>query len=87
MICSGVNSTERFILLQDEEELLQNIQIDKHSNSSYILPEQGIIWSEFEKDILLQALNRHSGNTTQVAKILSISYEQLLYQLEKHNIV
>jgi len=80
------NTIERYVLLQDEEELIASIQNEQVSNDIFTLPEKGIVWSDFEKDILLQALNRYSGNKTQAAKILGISYKQFLYRLEKHSI-
>lgn len=81
------NTIERYVLLQDEEELILSLEIEKKPHDTFTLPEQGIIWTEFEKDILLQALNRYSGNKTQAAKILGVSYKQFLYRLEKHGII
>jgi DNA-binding NtrC family response regulator len=47
------------------------------------LPEEGIDLEEVEKEILLQALERHSWNQTHAAKYLNISRKTLIYRMEK----
>lgn len=47
------------------------------------LPEEGIDLEQIEKEILLQALERHSWNQTQAAKYLNISRKTLIYRMEK----
>ncbi|MCO7226066.1 sigma-54 dependent transcriptional regulator [Pleionea sp. CnH1-48] len=50
------------------------------------LPEQGLHWESFEKDILQQALTQANNNRTQAAKLLGLSYKAFLYRLEKHQV-
>lgn len=47
------------------------------------LPEEGIDLEEVEKEILLQALERHGWNQTHAAKYLNISRKTLIYRMEK----
>ena len=48
--------------------------------------EMYIDWHQFERDILLQALNQAANNKTLAAKLLGLSYKAFLYRLEKHQI-
>ena len=83
------NKIERFVLLGDEQELVQDTRVSaanltsNTSDSSFQIPEQGLVWDEFEKSCLQQALERTSRNKTKAAKLLGISYKQFLYRLEK----
>lgn len=47
------------------------------------LPDEGIDLEEIEKEILLQALEKHNWNQTQAAKYLNISRKTLIYRMEK----
>ena len=48
------------------------------------LPEEGIDLEEVEKEILLQALEKHGWNQTHAAKYLNISRKTLIYRMEKY---
>jgi DNA-binding NtrC family response regulator len=47
------------------------------------LPDEGIDLEEVEKEILLQALQRHRWNQTHAARYLNISRKTLIYRMEK----
>ena len=47
------------------------------------LPEEGIDLEEVERDILVQALEKHNGNQTHAARYLNISRKTLIYRMEK----
>lgn len=47
------------------------------------LPEEGIDLEQIEKEILLQALEKHSWNQSQAARYLNISRKTLIYRMEK----
>jgi DNA-binding NtrC family response regulator len=49
----------------------------------FVLPEAGFSLDEFEKDLILQALERAEHNKTKAAKLLNISYDSFRYQLKK----
>jgi two-component system NtrC family response regulator len=51
------------------------------------LPEEGIDLEEVEKEILLQALEKHAWNQTQAAKYLNISRKTLIYRMDKFSLV
>ncbi|PHQ76821.1 MAG: sigma-54-dependent Fis family transcriptional regulator [Shewanella sp.] len=83
------NRIERFVLLGDEEEMLDELssQPKPLNTSQFSLPEEGIEWEAFEKDCLEQAMNKHQGNRTKAAKFLGLSYKAFLYRLEKYQLV
>jgi len=51
------------------------------------LPEEGIDLEGVEKEILLQALEKHGWNQTHAAKYLNISRKTLIYRMEKFALV
>jgi len=56
------------------------------SSISLTLPEQGISLEEVEKQILLQALEKHRWNQTNAARYLDISRKTLIYRMEKYGL-
>jgi two-component system NtrC family response regulator len=54
---------------------------------SFKLPEEGIDLEEIEKEILLQALEKHSWNQSQASRYLNISRKTLIYRMEKFALV
>lgn len=79
------NRVERFILLDDENELVNGMS-DKNREMPFKLPSTGLNWEAFEKECLQDALNQNNGNKTKAAKFLELSYKAFLYRLEKHGI-
>jgi DNA-binding NtrC family response regulator len=55
-------------------------------SSSLILPEEGIVFEEWEKNILAQALIRSNGVIADAAKLLGMSYRTFQYRAEKFGI-
>jgi DNA-binding NtrC family response regulator len=49
----------------------------------FVLPDAGFSLDEFEKDLILQALERAEHNKTKAARLLKISYDSFRYQLKK----
>ncbi|WP_299079729.1 sigma-54 dependent transcriptional regulator [uncultured Paraglaciecola sp.] len=83
------NRIERFVLLDDEQELLNDTNSatpSNNENSNFTLPESGLDWEAFEKQCLAQALERHQGNRTKAAQFLNMSYKAFLYRLDKHGL-
>jgi two-component system, NtrC family, response regulator AtoC len=56
------------------------------ANISLKLPEEGISLEDVEKEILLQALERHDWHQTKAARYLSISRKTLIYRMEKYGL-
>ena len=51
------------------------------------LPDEGISLEEVEKEILVQALDKHHWNQTRAARYLNISRKTLIYRMEKFGLV
>jgi DNA-binding NtrC family response regulator len=56
------------------------------ANISLKLPEEGISLEGVEKEILLQALEKHDWHQTKAARYLSISRKTLIYRMEKYGL-
>jgi len=56
---------------------------ERGRQDKFVLPEAGFSLDEFEKDLILQALERAEHNKTKAAKLLKISYDSFRYQLKK----
>jgi two-component system NtrC family response regulator len=86
------NRIERYILLDDEEELTQNMLVNftgSHNSTDFPnikMPENGFNWEQFERHCLSQALEINQGNRTKAAKYLNLPYKAFLYRLEKFKI-
>lgn len=51
-----------------------------------LLPREGISLEELERDLVLQALEQTSWNTTQAAKLLGLTRDTLRYRMEKYKL-
>lgn len=51
------------------------------------LPDEGIDLEEVEKEILVQALEKHQWNQTRAARYLNISRKTLIYRMEKFGLM
>jgi two-component system NtrC family response regulator len=58
-------------------------QRSRIANISLKLPEEGISLEDVEKEILLQALEKHDWHQTKAARFLNISRKTLIYRMEK----
>jgi DNA-binding NtrC family response regulator len=84
------NRIERFVLLDDEQELLLDINTTHRGEADkfeFSLPQTGLDWEVFEKQCLSQALSMNQGNRTKAAQFLSMNYKAFLYRLDKHGLV
>ena len=57
------------------------------SSISLKLPDEGIDLEGVEKEILLQALEKHQWNQTRTARYLNISRKTLIYRMEKFSLI
>ncbi len=87
------NAIERVVVLAGNtirpEELPQEVR-ESESRISKIdlkLPDEGIDLEQVEKEILLQALQRHNWNQTRAAQYLNISRKTLIYRMEKFGLI
>ncbi|MGE5345992.1 MAG: sigma-54-dependent transcriptional regulator [Acidithiobacillales bacterium] len=81
------NAVERAVLLAEEERLvpgdfpLRGLAVA--AADAFRLPPGGIDLEELERDLLVQALQRTSGNQTQAARLLHLNRDQIRYRIEK----
>jgi len=86
------NRIERYVLLDDEEELTQNMIVNFTGSLTPTdfprikMPTNGFNWEQFERYCLSQALEINQGNRTKAAKYLNLPYKAFLYRLEKFKI-
>ncbi|SEA72000.1 sigma-54-dependent transcriptional regulator [Alkalimonas amylolytica] len=84
------NRLERFVLLSDEQELVQDLRSKASTVGPdagvFRLPEQGMAFEALEQQCLQQALALAEGNKTKAAKLLDMPYKAFLYRLEKFNL-
>lgn len=86
------NRIERFVLLDDTDELTPEFNSFSASKDlaglpTFELPESNFNWDQFERYCLSSALKKYKGNRTQAAKYLQMPYKAFLYRLEKYQIV
>jgi DNA-binding NtrC family response regulator len=84
------NVIERLLLLTDDECLSVELLPPEITGASippdeaFPLPSSGVELESVEKALILQALERTSGNKSRAARLLGISRDTLRYRLEKH---
>jgi two-component system, NtrC family, response regulator AtoC len=80
------NAIERAMLLIDRE-WLEPEQFTTLTRTvaplQFKLPPEGVSLEEVERQLLVQALDRTSGNLTHAAQLLGINRDQVRYRLEK----
>jgi DNA-binding NtrC family response regulator len=70
--------------IRKEDILLPSVEGGK--KYTYEIPPSGIVWDEFEKSILLQAMEKSDNNIARAARLLGISYRTMQYRLKKFGI-
>jgi DNA-binding NtrC family response regulator len=58
----------------------------KGRQDRFVLTEAGISLDEFEKDLIIQAIEIAGHNNAKAAKLLNITYDSFRYQLKKFNL-
>jgi DNA-binding NtrC family response regulator len=88
------NLIERLVVLQKESIVLpEHLPAEVRQQRSRLaklaldLPDEGIDLEEVEKEILLQALQKHHWNQTHAARYLNVSRKTLIYRMEKFGII
>jgi len=79
------NAIERAMLLADGERLEPgDFTLTRTvSPTEFRLPAEGVNLDEVERQLLVQALERASGNQTHAAQLLGINRDQVRYRIEK----
>jgi DNA-binding NtrC family response regulator len=87
------NVMERMVVLADGDEiggadLPEELRRTAPSKDSLLLdlPEKGISLEGIERELLVRALGKFSGNQTRAARYLDISRRTLIYRMEKYGL-
>ncbi|MGE5238855.1 MAG: sigma-54-dependent transcriptional regulator [Chloroflexota bacterium] len=90
------NVVERIVVLESADtvlpehlpkEMLGKLpSVAPPPNDKYVLPDSGISLEDFEKDLIMQALEKTRNNKTAAARLLNISYDTLRYQIKKYGL-
>jgi DNA-binding NtrC family response regulator len=75
---------ERQTLLDEVQNL--RAELNGYHGSLFSLPEKGLGLEDIERELLMKALEKFSGNQTQAARYLNISRRTLIYRMEKYNL-
>lgn len=81
---------ERLLLLGEDDEDADPAYLPPQPASApspaWRLPEAGIDFSVWERELLRQALDLARGNRTRAARLLNLPYKAFLYRIEKHGL-
>ena len=87
------SAIERAILLCEGdlitvEDLPLEVRMEARpaAEGAFKLPAEGISFEEFERDLIVQAMERTDYNITKAAKLLGLTFRTLQYRLEKFGI-
>jgi len=80
------NVVERMVLMSDNgvasADEMPSMNVTQAKNH-FELPSSGVNWELHEKSCIEQAMDISSGNRTQAAKLLGLSYKAFVYRLDK----
>jgi transcriptional regulator with PAS, ATPase and Fis domain len=86
------NMIERLVVLENTEvimpehlpkEITMQVTAESRPAGEFVIPDHGINLDDLEKKLIMQALTKAGGNKTLAAKLLSLSYDSLRYQIKK----
>ena len=81
---------ERLLLLGDDDEDADAAHLPPAaadaSAPDWHLPDTGIDFATWERNLLRQALDMARGNRTRAARLLNLPYKAFLYRIEKHGL-
>jgi two-component system response regulator PilR (NtrC family) len=83
LLCEGDTVTPRDL---PEEVLSRKRPVrsgDRQRGDKYEIPSEGLNWETFERDTILQALERSDWVIAKAAKMLTLSYRTLQYRIDK----
>ena len=85
------NAIERAAIISDDiitiDDLPANIKTDSSVISGkFQLGEEGVNLDELEKDLIIQALQKTTGNKTKAAELLGITRRRLYSMMERFGI-
>ena len=86
------NAIERAVVLSEETMIspdllppeVVRLGVKRYGGLEIRLPDQGISLDELERELIVEALEKHGGNQTRAAEYLGITRPTLIYRMEKH---
>ena len=86
------NVLERLLVLHDDDSItaehlapqIQGAEVGRQRG--FVLPPEGVDLDHVEKQLIVQALERSSGNKSKAARLLGVSRDTLRYRLEKYGL-
>ncbi|SRR5579875_763982 len=83
LLCEGSTITLADLPNEVRERKRPGVRTDRGRSDRYELPPTGINFENFERDLILQAMDRSDWVIAKAAKLLGMSYRTLQYRLEK----
>jgi DNA-binding NtrC family response regulator len=87
------SAIERAILLAETDLItVEDLPLEVRQEArpiiegAFKLPAEGISFEEFERNLIMQAMERTDYNITKSAKLLGLTFRTLQYRLEKFGI-
>ncbi|MCA1640544.1 MAG: sigma-54 dependent transcriptional regulator [Acidobacteria bacterium] len=87
------SAIERAILLAESDLIsIEDLPLEvrqearPQTEGAFKLPSEGISFEEFERNLIMQAMERTDFNITKAAKLLGLTFRTLQYRLEKFGI-
>jgi DNA-binding NtrC family response regulator len=87
------SAIERAILLAESDLIaVEDLPLEvrqearPHIEGAFKLPSEGISFEDFERNLIMQAMERTDYNITKAAKLLGLTFRTLQYRLEKFGI-
>jgi len=86
-----INVIERAILLEGKdivlpEHLILEVATQAATSRDFRLPERGVSLDDVEKSLVIQALEKASGNQSRAAGLLGITRDTLRYRMKKYHL-
>jgi DNA-binding NtrC family response regulator len=86
LLCEG----DKILPSDLPQEVLRRQTVGKNdrarSNDRYEIPAEGINFEHFERDLIIQAMEKSDGVIAKAAKMLGMSYRTLQYRLDKFSL-
>ncbi len=85
------NVIERAVLLAngtrlEPEDLVIGSPLRAPAGFEMVLPPEGVVLEDLDREFILQALERSGGNLVKAAKLLGITKDTLRYRVKKHGL-
>ncbi|OSM00260.1 putative Fis family transcriptional regulator [Magnetofaba australis IT-1] len=83
ILYAGSDVTAEMLPVEFHEAAAPGLMGAAHSLAQYVMPDEGVDFTELERSVLRQALDKARGNRSRAARLLSMSRDTLLYRMRK----